>query len=231
MNDEHDWAKLLKPNKATALMLAKREISALVHDAVQLEGINFTLPEIQTLLDGITVGGHKLSDQQVATNQANAWRYLFSLIESNSFTVSKKVACDIHAFAGKEKAIEWGRFRNTMVTIAGSEYLPPSPDKLTSLYESLVNELETVSDIYDRAIHVFLCMARSRFFFDVNKRMGRFMMNGVLLSAGYPVINLPAKRQLEFNQLMMDFYESGDETAMNNFMRSCVDPRMTKIMV
>ena len=57
------------------------------------------------------------------------------------------------------------------------------------------------------------------------------MMNGVLLSAGYPVINLPAKRQLEFNELIMQFYESGDELPMNQFMRSCVDPRMTKIMV
>ena len=45
----------LKPNKAKVLMLAKREVSVLVHDAVQLEGINFTLPEIQTLMDGVTV--------------------------------------------------------------------------------------------------------------------------------------------------------------------------------
>jgi len=49
--------KKIKPNVQKALMLAKREVSVLVHDAVQLEGINFTLPEIQTLLDGVTVGG------------------------------------------------------------------------------------------------------------------------------------------------------------------------------
>ena len=58
-------------------MLACKQLSELVCDAVNLEGINFTLPEIQTLLDGITVGGHKLSDQQIALNQAEAWqRYL-----------------------------------------------------------------------------------------------------------------------------------------------------------
>ena len=38
-------------------MLAKRQLSELVYDAVNLEGIPFTLPEIQTLLDDITVGG------------------------------------------------------------------------------------------------------------------------------------------------------------------------------
>jgi Fic family protein len=51
-------------------------------------------------------------------------------------------------------------------------------------------------------------MARTQFFYDVNKRMGRFIMNGYLLSHGYPAINLPAKSQQIFNQLMLDFYKS-----------------------
>lgn len=45
-------------------MIAKRQLAEFVCDAVNLEGLNFSLPEIQTLLDGVTVGGHKLSDQQ-----------------------------------------------------------------------------------------------------------------------------------------------------------------------
>jgi hypothetical protein len=73
-------------------------------------------------------------------------------------------------------------------------------------------------------------MARCQFFYDVNKRMGRFMMNGVLLNAGYPAINLPAKRQLEFNQLMLAFYEPGDQQPMNAFMRSCLDKRAIAII-
>ena len=43
----------MKPNKAKALMLAKRQLPEFVCDAVNLEGIPFTLPEIQTLLDAI----------------------------------------------------------------------------------------------------------------------------------------------------------------------------------
>ncbi|SDU00047.1 Fic family protein [Desulfobacula phenolica] len=65
---------------------------------------------------------------------------------------------------------------------------------------------------------------------DVNKRMGRFIMNGFLLNCGYPAINLPAKRQLEFNQLMLPFYETGNQKQMNTFLRSCLDERVIKIM-
>jgi Fic family protein len=230
MNTNLDWANQITPNKDLALMLAKREVSVLVHDAVALEGIHFTLPEIQTLLEGITVGGHKLSDQQIAINQADAWRYLFELIKKDQFEVTAEVACRLHAIAGKEEALEWGHFRSGMVSIAGTDYMPPEPSELSVCFERLVASLSTFNDVYDRAIHVFLAMARAQFFFDVNKRMGRFMMNGVLLSAGYPAINLPAKRKLEFNELMLDFYASGDEGPMNVFMRSCVDPRVIKMM-
>ena len=226
----HDLHWQIPPNPAKALMLAKRQLSEFVCDAVNLEGINMTLPEVQTLLDGITVGGHKLSDQQITVNQGNAWRLLFGLIERGEFTVSAEIACQLHAAAGKEEALEWGRFRSGGVFIAGTDYLPPPVAELPTRFDAMVDDLAQIDDIYDQAIHVFLTMARCQFFYDVNKRMGRFMMNGHLLQHGYPAINLPAKRQLEFNTLMLAFYDSGDETAMNAFMRSCMDERVLRIM-
>lgn len=73
-------------------------------------------------------------------------------------------------------------------------------------------------------------MARQQFFYDANKRMGRFMMNGILLSAGYPAINVPVKRKLEFNEGMLAFYETNHPQQMNLFLRSCLDPRIVTIM-
>ena len=222
--------KQIKPNVAKALMLAKRELPSFVYDAVQLEGINFTLPEVQTLLDGVTVGGHKLSDQQIAVNQGEAWRKLFEDIKQQTFQVSPEYATVLHAIAGKEEALEWGCFRTGRVTIAGTEYLPPKADELPGRFAALVQEHKNIKDPYDKAIFVFLTMARTQFFYDVNKRMGRFMMNGVLLAMGYPAINVPVKRQLEFNQLMLDFYDSNNQAPMNAFLRSCLDHRIVEIM-
>ncbi|NRP35690.1 Fic/DOC family protein [Marinobacterium sp. xm-d-579] len=133
-------------------------------------------------------------------------------------------------FASKEEALEWGRFRSSGVTIAGTPYMPPQSNLLPSLFAEMVAAASDIRDVYDRAIFVFLTMARQQFFYDANKRKGRLMMNGVLLSSGYPALNLPASRQLEFNQLMLDFYETGDQSAMNRFMRSCIDSRIVKIM-
>jgi len=226
--EETHWG--IKPNRAKAIMLAKRQLAEFVYDAVNLEGINFTLPEIQTLLDGITVGGHKVHDQQIALNQADTWRTLFDRIGRNQFEVTIGNVCALHSIAAKNEALDYGMFRSGGVTIAGTDYIPPQADALPALFEKMVLDANKISDIYDRAIHFFLTMARCQFFYDVNKRMGRFIMNGLLLSFGYPAINLPAKRQLEFNQYMLKYYETGAQEQMNTFLRSCLDERIIKIM-
>jgi len=144
------------------------------------------------------------------------------LIDKNQFEITYEKICALHLIAGKDEALECGKFRSGGVTIAGTGYMPPQANSLPELFEKMVNDSYSISDIYDRAIHFFLTMARCRFFYDVNKRMGRFIMNGLLLSCGYPAINLPAKRQLEFNQLMLDFYGTGNQKPMNAFLRSCL---------
>ncbi|MBN7771237.1 cell filamentation protein Fic [Marinobacter daepoensis] len=216
----------MSPNPDKALMLAQRAVSVFVHDAVRLEGINFTLPEVQTLLQGVTVGGHKLSDQQIAVNQGEAWKLLFHLIREGSFTLMPDCAMALHAVAAKEEALEWGCFRRGSVLIAGTDYEPPAASELPERFANMVDGLEHMDDIYDQAIHLFLTMARCQFFYDVNK----FMMNGHLLNSGYPAINIPASRQLEFNELMLRFYESDDQCEMNRFVRSCMDERAVRIM-
>ena len=220
----------MKPNNDKAIMLARRQLSELVCDAVNLEGIHFTLPEIQTLLEGITVGGHKLADQQIVLHQAKAWRTLFTWLERDEFEFSAEKTCELHSIAAENEALEWGRFRSGGVTIAGTKYMPPEARKLPDIFKSMVQKLLDFRDIYDQAIFIFLSMARYQFFYDVNKRMGRFMMNGLLLNSGFPAINLPAKRQLEFNSLMLSYYQSGEQQPMNAFLRTCFDERVIKIM-
>jgi len=222
MNKISDTVWSMKPNVNLAIQLAKRNLSELVYDAVNLEGVAMTLPEIQTILDGITVGGHKISDQNMAANQAKAWEYIFDLVNNDIFNLEKKTALDIHAIAGENEALEWGKFRYGNVTIAGSNFEPPEPMELDSCWDKTLELVSCQNDIYDQSIFLFLQMARNQFFWDVNKRTGRFMMNGLLLSHGYPIINVPVKRKQEFNTLMLEFYSNNIMKPMNDFLRSCI---------
>jgi Fic family protein len=223
----------IKNNKDKALFLAKKQLPELVCDVVNLEGINYTVPEIQTLLDGITVGGHKQSDEEITKNQINAWKFLFKSIEYSSFKFSKEYVLELHAILAKNEALTSGEFRDGAVFIAGTDYHPPKYNELDSLWQEIENIIFDDNNVllYQKAISVFLQMARTQFFYDGNKRTGRMIMNGILLQHGLPVINLPANKQLEFNKLMLDFYPSGNEAKMQKFMLGCLDITILKIMM
>lgn len=223
----------IKNNTEKALFFAEKQLPELVCDMVNLEGVNYTLPEVQTLLDGITVGGHRQSDELITKNNIRAWKFLFSNIKDNSFSLSKEFICNLHKKVAENEALTSGTFRNGAVFIAGTDYTPPDYNQLNEIYNNLINlnYSKNNTDIYKFAISVFLQIARNQFFYDGNKRTGRLMMNGILLANGLPVINLVAKKQLEFNTLMLDFYNTNNEQPMQEFMIGCLDKKVLDIMI
>jgi len=48
------------------------------------------------------------------------------------------------------------------------------------------------------------------------------MTAGELLKAGLDIANIPAARQLEFNQNMVQFHDTKDGTEMMKFLSSCI---------
>ena len=104
--------------------------------------------------------------------------------------------------------------------------IPPA-SALKARCEDGLDALEGIRDPHRRAIAAFLFFARNQFFWDVNKRVGRLMMNGVLLSNGFDAINVPEARRLEFNEAMVGFYDTLDAGRAMAFMASCsLDPAL-----
>ena len=190
-------------------------------DTVSLEGNPFTLPEVKTLLEGVTVGGHRLADERQVLNQAASWRELLVRVESRSFAVDRRTFCELHGLVAREEALEWGEFRTGPVTIAGTHHRPPPPERLSELFDQGLAALECVPSIHERAIATFLFGALHRFFFDGNKRTARLMMNGLLLAAGEDALSVPAGRRLQFNEAMIRFYDERDGSEMMRFMTDC----------
>ncbi len=198
------------PDKKKYLFLAKKDKVDFVYNTAALEGNAMTYPEVETLLDGITVGGHKLSDEQQILNQNRSVELLFTMLDNDTFSLSKDVLFQLHTEVAKDEALTWGLFRDGNVNIGGTDYLPPDASRLNGLFEEGVLALNEIAHPILRGLTYFLFGARSQLFYDGNKRTSRLMMNGVLLSNGYPMLNIKAKDRLEFNKQMITFYDSGD---------------------
>jgi Fic family protein len=192
-----------------------------VWNTVFLENNPFTFPEVQTLLEGITVGGHKLEDQQQVLNQFKSLNRLLTLVKQQKFGLYKPTFCQLHSLVAFEETLEWGIFRTGEVLIAGTEYKPPPANQLDARFSDGIEYLKTINNPLERGIAMFLFGSLQQF--DGNKRTSRLMMNGILLSNGIDAINVPAKKKLEFNQTMIGFYETQNADDMMEFMVNLLD--------
>jgi prophage maintenance system killer protein len=84
-----------------------------------------------------------------------------------------------------------------------------------------LTRIENVPQTFEKAAAFFLFGALQQFFFDGNKRTSRFMMNGILMSAGIDAISIPASKAQDFNEKMVRFYKQRDATEMMAFLVEC----------
>jgi Fic family protein len=206
-----------------------------VWDASVLEGNPFTFPEVKTLLDGVTIGGRKISDQEQVLNLAESSKHLLALVKAGKFSLDKVTFNELHSLVARNEALEWGHFRGEgqetsytpdvglgehgrytpLATVAGAP-------ELNRVFASGLQALQSeVQQSFEKAAAFFLFGALQQFFFDGNKRTSRFMMNGILMSAGVDAISVPAAKAHEFNDNMVRFYLEKDATEMMAFLVDC----------
>lgn len=216
-----------QPDVRRACFRVRKILEEIVFDTVALENNPFTFPEVKTLMDGVTVGGHRLSDANQVLNQVASWRELLRQVEKGGFTCDAPNFKRLHALVAREEALVWGVFRNDRVSVAGTEYQPPPHTELDTLFGRGMETLASISDVHERALATFLFGALNQFFFDGNKRTARLLMNGLLLQAGFDAISIPARRKQDFNREMIHFYNNRDGTAMFAFLADCSpDPNL-----
>ncbi len=202
----------ITPDKKRALFVAERGRVDFVYNTAALEGNPFTFPEVKTLLEGVTVGGHKLSDAEQVLRLNRALSYVIGLVKDGQFKLSAETAQSIQGIVAKDEALKWGVFRDARVFIQGTDYQVPEAQALDGLFAQGREMLEAIEDPIHRAFLVFLWGSLIQFFYDGNKRTSRFLCNGILMSAGYPPMMIAAKEQLPYNQIMARFYDTQDAT-------------------
>ena len=208
----------IQKNFDLAFALAQKERQNYVYNTAALEGNTMTYPEVQTLLEGVTVGGHKLTEEQQVLNQNESWKTLLTLVKKEQFTLTKDFFCQLHAKVSKEEALEWGKFRSKKVGIGGTEHKPPNPEELDDIFAKGLKSLQQINHPILKGFLFFLFGALNQFFFDGNKRTSRLMLNGILLTNGYPILNLLAKDKLDFNTKMIGFYDTQNATDVLEFL-------------
>ena len=189
-----------------ALFGSTRMHSELVYNMTKLEGNPYTYSEVKTLLDGITVGGRKLSDQEQVLRVSHAWEELRSQISRNTFTLTKENFIHFNQIVAENEALMVGSFRTGQV--------------YDDIFTQMLNDFHQLDlNTHDKAFWLFLQCARHQFFYDGNKRTAQLMMNGFLLTNGLAVVSIPARLKRSYDRKMTRFYDTNKMEPMMNFLR------------
>lgn len=189
-----------------ALFGSTRMHSELVYNMTKLEGNPYTYSEVKTLLDGITVGGRKLSDQEQVLRVSHAWEELRSQISRNTFTLTKENFIHFNQIVAENEALMVGSFRTGQV--------------YDDIFTQMLNDFHQLDlNTRDKAFWLFLQCARHQFFYDGNKRTAQLMMNGFLLTNGLAVVSIPARLKRSYDRKMTRFYDTNKMEPMMNFLR------------
>ena len=82
-------------------------------------------------------------------------------------------------------------------------------------------EINKIECAFERALVYFCFGSINQFFYDGNKRTSRWTMNGILMRNGFNYLSIPGNRKLEFNDVMVNFYNTKDATKIMLFLAGC----------
>lgn len=226
--------ELVEPSAVQrSLLRLEKSLPELVWNAAALEGNTFTLPQVQTLLDGVTVGGKKLEEAEQILALSEGMDLMISAVRDGSFSLRKEMSDRIHGVIARYEAIESGNFRGEgsvhgggSVTLASGGTVDGDPtgkngEQLREDYTNLLAGLGALGDPRARALVYFASATRSQFYFDGNKRTARIMMTGALVQSGFEPINIPYARHEEFNVALDEVFRTDDGTRLISFLTTC----------
>ncbi len=203
------------------VFILKKMLPEYVWDLVHIEDNPYSFVDVQTLIEGTTVGGHSLFDQLQVLNQKDALNLLMDKALESPFNLSESLVLQLHDRVANQEALEWGKFRSGEVGIGGTSHRPPESGQLNNIFTEGLAAINTIEQPIERALVYYFWGSRNQFFYDGNKRTSRAVMNYVLLTNGFYYLSVPGRLKDEYNQVMVNFYDNGDATEGMRFLLNC----------
>lgn len=202
-----------------------------VWEAAKYEGSPYTFPEVATLLDGVTVGGHSLSDQTLVLGLADAAKIMLGHVRAGTFELAKSISDDLNS---RIATVEAGHFRGEGTAVGGgfvrlgegglyaAPEHGPAGENLVKHFRDGVEYLNgEIANPGHQALLYFPFAALAQFYFDGNKRTARWMMNGHLMAHGYEPIGVPVSRRAEWNAALSTLFTTAEASPLLSILVDC----------
>lgn len=199
------------------IAFARANMKMNIYDQAVLEGVATSFPQTEEIIDNGKISGVTATDVQKILNLKHAWEFILDrdVIASRS---DYYMLSHIARVVNEGFFAEGGRIRGVPVTIGGSSYVPPLPNKL-DVKEKIREIIEESDEVINTAIKLCLYCMKTQIFLDGNKRASVIFANHYLISHGGGFLVIPEKEVTEFKRLLVKYYEGEDITVIADFMK------------
>ena len=170
-------------------------IKKLIYMASKIEGLDVTINEVSEVLDGVNVPNVNASEINTILN--------------------------LNSYVSRNESLSWGELRTGNVGISGTDYIPKIPEE--NVVKEDIKDILEIPDITLRSIKYMLYGMRSQLFWDGNKRTSMIIANKIMIMNGKGIILVKDEDLLEFNKLLTEYYTTGMDTKIIEFLyNKCV---------
>lgn len=197
----------------TAIEMAKRLLVDSIWKSANLEGLGTTFPKTEAILANAPTTT-KTEEVLFVINMKRAWQFL---LDNLSYENSLMILREYNKIVGELLFNYAGEIRTIPVQIGGTSWESEIPQ--TGVIMDMLKEIEKIENVEIRALKYFCCVARTQMFIDGNKRVAQLIANKVLIQNDIGIFQIPIERLEEFKMLLIQFYESGKDMEITDFMK------------
>lgn len=204
-----------------------------IYNSNAIEGNILDIGETRLVVEqGLTLTGRPLKDQAEAKNLSEAIDFLEEMASDPSRSITENDIRQIHYLVLKNvRDSDAGKYRSVPVEIGGSQYKPPPPESIPAQMQqfsewlaeaSILNKQWKQEDaiLIATAAHTWFVTIHP--FVDGNGRVGRLILNLMLMRFGYPIaIITKADRGRYYDSL--EISQSSDLTAAVSLVAECLE--------
>ena len=199
----------------TAIEMAKRMLVDSIWKSANLEGLGTTFPKTEAILANAPTTT-RTEEVLFVINMKRAWQFLLDNLDYNNCIMLLR---EFDKIVGELLFNYAGEIRTIPVQIGGTSWEPEMPH--TGIIMESINEIEEIEDAELRALKYFCYIARTQMFIDGNKRVAQLMTNKVLIEHNIGIFQIPIEKLEEFKGILIEFYETGNDTKIIGFMKNC----------
>ena len=199
--------------KDTAVEMAKRMLVDSIWKSANLEGLGTTFPKTEAILANAPTTT-KTEELLFVINMKRAWLFLLDNLAYDNCLMLLK---EYDKIVGELLFHYAGEIRTIPVQIGGTSWEPEMPH--TGIIMDSMRELEQIKDTELKALKYFCYIARTQMFIDGNKRVAQLMANKILIQNDIGIFQIPIEKLERFKELLIGFYESGNDARLISFMK------------